>query len=116
PHQAPDSPVPDYPFSLRQRGIEDKVVVQYVIDASGRAVLQSARVLVVRYRDFGLEVLRALLAMRFVAATLSGCAVRGRVDQPFTSAACRSLSSVEGREAVTPSSPHGPPTSHPVDP
>jgi len=81
--QAPGSPAPKYPPTLKMQGIEGEVLVQFVVDTLGMPLIESFRVL--RFTDslFANAVRDALPDMRFTSAELEGHKVRQLVQQPF---------------------------------
>lgn len=74
-------PAPDYPFALRQAGIEGSVNIEFDVDASGRVV--SARVLNSTNRDFEDAAVRAVLKWRFEPGRRHGKAVPFRMIVPI---------------------------------
>jgi len=74
---------PRYPPAAQARGIPGQVVLQFVVDTSGRADLGTVRVLHAQYRDFVEAAVRQLSVWRFRPATADGCPVRALVQQAF---------------------------------
>lgn len=72
---------PEYPFALRQAGIEGSVNVEFDVDATGRVV--SARVLNSTNRDFEDAAVRAVLKWRFEPGRRHGKAVPFRMIVPI---------------------------------
>ena len=75
--------VPTYPPSLRAAGIEGRVVAQFIVDASGRAALESFRILSSSNDLFSEAVRKSVLDTRFTAARLRGKPVSQMVQQLF---------------------------------
>ena len=65
------------------QAVHDTIVVQYVVDASGRVVLPTMLVESARYRETLDSVQRALPFLRYTPARVGGCAVAQLVRQPF---------------------------------
>jgi TonB family protein len=80
---APGNQGPRYPLELRERNREGHVLVQFVVDASGRAELHTLKVLKSSHELFTQSVMRALWGMRFIPAEKDGQPVRQLVQQPF---------------------------------
>ena len=78
------SPQPRYPEALRQDRVSGCVLVQFVVDTTGRAEASTLRFLAYSDREFGRAVLYALPRMQFEPAELGGRKVRQLVQQPFT--------------------------------
>jgi TonB family protein len=81
---APGSPQPRYPEALKQANVQGEVLVQFVVDTTGRADMRTFKVL--RSTDFGFTfaVRDVLPRMKFNPAELRGAKVRQMVQQPFT--------------------------------
>ena len=80
----PGGSQPRYPDILRQAGVEGEVLAQFVVDTSGRAEMNSYKVLKTTHELFGNAVKNALPGMRFIPAEVGGRKVRQLVQQPFT--------------------------------
>ena len=85
-----DSPVsmldtfrPDYPAPLRSAGIEGQVVVQFIVNESGRVDRESVRILSASNNLFAGSVSSALARMRFTPARIATHAVAQLVQQLF---------------------------------
>ncbi|MBV6521717.1 MAG: hypothetical protein MNPFHGCM_01861 [Gemmatimonadaceae bacterium] len=78
-----DSAAPPYPESMLRRRIEGTVVVQYVVDTTGRADTASFRVLFASHKDFAQSVRATLPGMRFRPAVMANKRVKQLVQQPF---------------------------------
>jgi periplasmic protein TonB len=74
---------PLYPASLRQAGIQGRVVVQFVVDTLGRAELGELQVVETPHPQFVEPVRAALARYRFTAGEAAGRKVRTRVQMPF---------------------------------
>jgi protein TonB len=74
---------PRYPASLRQAGIEGRVVVQFVVDTLGRAELGELQVVESPHPQFVESVREALPRLHFTAGEVAGRKVRTRVQIPF---------------------------------
>jgi TonB family protein len=79
----PTSAVPLYPHELVTRGIEGRVVVRFVVDTTGRADLETFRVVEASHPLFAAAVREALPAMKFRPAALGNIRVRQLVELPF---------------------------------
>ena len=75
---------PEYPTELREARIEGEIVVQYIVDETGRPDLDSFRVLRTSDTRFGPAVRAFIATVRFQPAALHGKPVRQLVQQPFT--------------------------------
>ena len=80
----PGSASPRYPDILRQAGVEGEVLAQFVVDTTGRAEMNSFKVLKTSHDLFGNAVKNALSGMRFIPAEVGGRKVRQLVQQPFS--------------------------------
>lgn len=80
----PGGSQPRYPDILRQAGVEGEVLAQFVVDTSGRAEMNSYKVLKTTHELFGNAVKNALAGMRFIPAEVGGRKVRQLVQQPFS--------------------------------
>ncbi|MBM3487549.1 MAG: energy transducer TonB, partial [Alphaproteobacteria bacterium] len=73
---------PDYPETARERGIEGRVLLRAMVDATGRArsvtVIGSSR-----HAMLDEAARRAVAGWRFTPATIDGVAVDGTVDVPI---------------------------------
>ena len=79
----PGSAQPRYPDILRSAGVEGDVLVQFVVDTSGRADLSSFKVLRSTHELFAATVRNTLPNMRFAPAEIGGRKVKQIVQQPF---------------------------------
>jgi protein TonB len=79
----PDSAVPIYPRVLELKGIEGSALVRFVVDTTGRADIESFRIVEETHRLFGQAVRDALPRMRFRPAMMGDKKVRQLVEQPF---------------------------------
>ena len=74
---------PRYPASLRDAGVEGRVVVQFVVDTLGRAEPGELQVLDAPHALFVESVRAALARYRFTVGETAGRKVRTRVQMPF---------------------------------
>ena len=81
--RAPGSPGPRYPDFLRSSGATGDVLVQFMVDTAGRAILTTFKVMSTTNELFAQAVERALPAMRFIPAEAGGRKVRQLVQQAF---------------------------------
>lgn len=80
----PGGSQPRYPDILRQAGVEGEVLAQFIVDTTGRAEMNSFKVLKTTHELFGNAVKNALQGMRFIPAEVGGRKVRQLVQQPFS--------------------------------
>lgn len=78
-----DNPVPVYPAELEKAHVEGRVVVEFVVDGTGRADMSSFKVLSSSHDLFTQSVKNVLPSMRFVPAEVGGRTVRQVVQMPF---------------------------------
>jgi protein TonB len=77
------NPVPRYPSMLQSAGVEGTVVVQFVVDTTGRVERGSARAVRSDHVMFERAVLDVLSRMKFAPAEVDGRKVRQLVEQAF---------------------------------
>ncbi|MFI5206528.1 MAG: energy transducer TonB [Gemmatimonadales bacterium] len=77
-------PEPRYPEVLRQAGIEGSVVVEAVLDTTGRAEAGSLKIVGDTHPLFAAEAERVVLASRYRPGRMAGHAVRVRVRVPIS--------------------------------
>jgi protein TonB len=77
------NPVPEYPRALRNANVEGTVLVQFVIDTTGRADLHSFRAITSPHTLFADAVRDAVARMRFQPARVGERPVRVLVQQRF---------------------------------
>jgi len=77
------APAPRYPDRMRALGIEGRVLVQFVVDTTGRVELEGVRVLESAHDDLTLAVRQVLPRLRFVPAEVRGGKVRMLAQMPF---------------------------------
>jgi periplasmic protein TonB len=80
---APGNQGPRYPDMLRSANVEGEVLVQFVVDTTGRAEMGTFKVLKSSHDLFTNSVRQALASMRFYAAEIGGRKVKQLVQQPF---------------------------------
>ena len=80
---APGAQGPAYPDMLRTAGIEGTVLAQFVVDTTGRAEMNTFKVLKSDNDLFSNSVKNALQRMRFLPAEVGGRKVKQLVQQPF---------------------------------
>ena len=78
----PGGPYPRYPRELRERDVEGKVRLLFVVDTLGRAEMCTVRVMVSTDPLFTDSVLDVLPRMRFFPAERAGRKVRQRLELP----------------------------------
>lgn len=81
--RSPDSEGPAYPDSLLARQIEGEARVRFVIDSTGRAIVESFGVLESTHAGFSQAVRKALPRMKFKPASMGTKPVAQRVEQTF---------------------------------
>ncbi|HEY2805266.1 MAG TPA: TonB family protein [Gemmatimonadales bacterium] len=74
---------PSYPPVLQQAGIEGRVLVEFVIDTTGRAERASLRTVSTSHPLFEAPARTAVMSCRFKPGRIQGRAVRVRVQQPI---------------------------------
>ena len=77
------NPTPRYPEFLRSRGVEGETVVEFVVDARGRADMATFRVISATHPLFGDAVRDVLPRMRFRPGSIGGKKVKTVVRIPF---------------------------------
>lgn len=80
---APGNPGPRYPDMLRTANVEGEVLVQFVVDTTGRVEMGTFKVLKSSHDLFTNSVRQALGTMRFYPAEIGGRRVKQLVQQPF---------------------------------
>ena len=80
---APGAQGPAYPDMIRTAGIEGTVLAQFVVDTTGRAEMNTFKVLKSDNDLFSNAVKNALQRMRFLPAEVGGRKVKQLVQQPF---------------------------------
>jgi TonB family protein len=76
-------PLPVYPDLLRQAGVQGRVVLEAVVDTTGRVLSQSISVVSATHPAFVTPARQALLATLFRPAMVGGTAVRMLVRIPY---------------------------------
>ena len=74
---------PEYPSSLRDRGVEGSVLAQFVVNESGRYESGTLKILSSSNPEFTAAVKDALPRMKFSAAQIGGKKVQQLVQMPF---------------------------------
>jgi protein TonB len=77
-------PEPHYPEVLRQAGIEGRVLVEAVLDTTGRAEAGSLRIISASHPLFATEAEQVVLASRYRPGRMAGRVVRVRVLVPIS--------------------------------
>ena len=77
------APEPHYPSTLRDAGLQGRVVVQFVVDTLGRAEVGDLQVVEAAHPLFAEAVRSALGRYRFAVGQVAGRKVRTRVQMPF---------------------------------
>lgn len=76
-------PLPVYPELLRQAGVQGEVLLEAVVDSTGRVVAASIVVVAANHPAFVAAARQALLATLFRPAMVGGRAVQTRVRIPY---------------------------------
>src|SRR5690348_15781830 len=79
----PNNPAPRYPDMLRSANVEGEVLAQFVVDTTGRAEMNTFKVLKSSHDLFTNSVKAALANMRFYPAEVGGRKVKQLVQMPF---------------------------------
>ncbi|HKO16053.1 MAG TPA: energy transducer TonB [Gemmatimonadaceae bacterium] len=79
----PGQAAPRYPDMLRSANVEGEVLAQFVVDTSGRAEMNTFKVLKSSHDLFTNSVKNALANMRFYPAEVGGRKVKQLVQMPF---------------------------------
>lgn len=77
------NPTPKYPSLLEEQGVAGEVMIQFVVDTSGKVELNSVKVLKSTNDLFSNSVKNVLPELRFLPAEAGGHKVRQLVQQPF---------------------------------
>jgi protein TonB len=80
---APGNPQPRYPDMLRSANVEGEVLVQFVVDTTGRVDMSQFKVLKSSHDLFTNSVRQVLQSSRYYAAEIGGRKVKQLVQQPF---------------------------------
>ena len=78
-----EAPRPQYPENLRLAGVSGRVLVQFVVDTTGRVEKESVHVLEASHARFENAVRDVLPRLRFRAAEIGDSKVRMLVQMPF---------------------------------
>jgi len=79
----PGNPAPRYPDMLRSANVEGEVLAQFVVDTTGRAEMNTFKVLKSSHDLFTNAVKSALANMKFYPAEVGGRKVKQLVQMPF---------------------------------
>jgi len=79
----PDNPRPRYPDMLRSANVEGEVLAQFVVDTTGRAEMNTFKVLKSSHDLFTNSIKAVLPNMRFYPAEVGGRKVKQLVQMPF---------------------------------
>lgn len=79
----PTNPVPRYPVDLRALRLQGSVSARFVVDTTGRVIMESVMVDAASHERFADAVMEALRRCRFTPAELRGRKVRQLVSQSF---------------------------------
>jgi periplasmic protein TonB len=79
----PNNPSPRYPDMLRSANVEGEVLAQFVVDTTGRAEMNTFKVLKSSHDLFTNSVKSALANMKFYPAEVGGRKVKQLVQMPF---------------------------------
>ena len=79
----PGNPQPRYPDMLRSANVEGEVLAQFVVDTTGRAEMNTFKVLKSSHDLFTNSVKQALANMHFYPAEVGGRKVKQLVQMPF---------------------------------
>ena len=83
PRPQPGNPQPRYPDMLRSANVEGEVLVQFVVDTTGRVEMSQFKVLKSSHDLFTNSVKQQLSAARYYPAEIGGRKVKQLVQQPF---------------------------------
>ena len=81
---APGNPQPRYPDILKSAEVEGEVIVQFVIDTTGRADMKTFKVLKEDHPLFTSSIRQVLPSLKFYPAEIGGRKVKMLAQQPFT--------------------------------
>ena len=80
----PESAAPQYPPDLLARRVQGQAIVQFVVDTTGQADVNSFSVVLASHPDFAAAVRAALPGMKFASARIGTTKVRQLVELPFS--------------------------------
>ena len=83
PIAAPGNPKPRFPEILQNAGVEGQVLVQFVIDTTGRADMRTLKILKSDHDLFTSSIRNVLPSMRFFPGEIGGRKVKVVVQMPF---------------------------------
>jgi TonB family protein len=79
----PNNPTPEYPPEEKRDSVEGNVVLRFIVDRDGEPIVETTMVVRATTRGFMNAALVTLPKLRFMPATIKGCAVAQVVDYPF---------------------------------
>jgi TonB family protein len=74
---------PRFPDAAIRTGIGDSLIVEFVIDTTGRAEQHSIVLIRAGYREFAEEAIKAIMSARFAPGRIGTCPVAVRVQVPI---------------------------------
>lgn len=80
----PESAAPRYPPDLLAKRVQGQAIVQFVVDTSGQADVNSFSIVLASHPDFAAAVRDALPGMKFASARIGTTKVRQLVELPFS--------------------------------
>jgi len=99
----PGAPSPRYPDMLRSAHIEGSVLAQFVVDTTGRPIMDTFKVLKSDHDLFTNAVRNSLPMMRFAPARVGGKAVKQLVQMPFQFSLSHNAATTSGVQIPQPS-------------
>jgi TonB family protein len=79
----PGNRAPHYPTAARDRHVEGKVLLQFVVDADGRGIPESVQIKEATATEFVEAVLAAFPNLRFYPLDVRGCHLASLAQMPF---------------------------------
>src|SRR5262249_46320724 len=79
----PGNSAPIYPQQLRSAGVEGKLLTRFVVDTTGRAMVETFRVIERTDERFIPAVREAVASFRFSPAEVGGKKVKQLIEMPF---------------------------------
>jgi TonB family protein len=102
----PNNPRPRYPDLLRSAHVEGEVLVQFVVDTTGRPDASTLKVLKSDHDLFTTSVKMVVPMMKFSPARVGGKAVKQLVQMPFQFSLSHSTATSSGVQIPQPSNAH----------